>query len=169
MMLLAGVLRVWPIQPWVFPSFSSPVDSRSQPGEVAGWLPEGVSLRHVLLGLPLPPSPVDLMPGPAQRCRRQASHSCGHPNPTLLRTTMRPLVLDLLSSTGPRFPSPQATGHRRKSGAYEVLLESFSVYSDTKPASPSIDTIIPGVQQGAYCMRFKLPTSQNPGTEKHVT
>ena len=30
-MLLAGFLRVWPDQPLVFPSFSSPVDSRSEP------------------------------------------------------------------------------------------------------------------------------------------
>ena len=50
-MLLAGFLRVWPIQPWVFLSFSSPVDSRSLPGDVAGGLPEGVA--NPTLGLPL--------------------------------------------------------------------------------------------------------------------
>ena len=38
LMLLAGFLRVWPIQPWVFPSFSSPVGSRSEPACWCCWL-----------------------------------------------------------------------------------------------------------------------------------
>ena len=36
-LLLAGFLRVWPIQPWVFPSLSSPVNSRSEPAWWCCW------------------------------------------------------------------------------------------------------------------------------------
>ena len=34
---LAGFLRVWPIQPWVFPSLSSSVESRSEPAWWCCW------------------------------------------------------------------------------------------------------------------------------------
>ena len=55
---------------WVFPSFSSSVDSMSEPSWSCSW---------------------------------QASRGCGQSNPTFCCGSVRLLVLDLLSSTVPRF------------------------------------------------------------------
>ena len=88
---------------WVFPSFSSLGDWRSEP---AWW------------------------------CCWQASWGHGQSNSTFFCRSVRPLVLDLLSSTGPRFSSSLAIGYQRfcadscwwNSGPSWVLLELFSMF-----------------------------------------